>query len=248
MARGWRTPLLPKFTVPQVSEHASGPASRTASRAPKPSVTAPPVDSWTIRPVPSRSAWTVSVSLPRSRVGRAFSSLICTWMTAAPATLHVFAVVTSSSSVTGSAGTDALSDSAPVGATVMSGPAGRPVRFVVMSGRMPFRTCLTWENRPREASVHGRTAIEAYTAAAAREPQHTTADDHLIPLTGRRSRASSSGKPTDQMADLGASLAITAYSRLMLSAFCPACGALSSSQARGDAASGHGPSEVIRQV
>src|SRR5580658_5964844 len=41
-------------------------------------------------------------------------------MTAAPAASHSLAVPTSSSRVTGSAGTAALSASAPVGATVMS--------------------------------------------------------------------------------------------------------------------------------
>src|SRR5215831_4395967 len=41
-------------------------------------------------------------------------------MTAAPASWHSFAVVTSSSRVTGRAGTAALSASAPVGATVIS--------------------------------------------------------------------------------------------------------------------------------
>src|SRR5215470_18799842 len=42
-----------------------------------------------------------------------------TCTTAAPAAWHSFAVVTSSSSVTGSAGTAVLSASAPVGATVI---------------------------------------------------------------------------------------------------------------------------------
>src|ERR1035441_3526266 len=53
----------PKFTVPQVSEQASGSASSTASLLAKLSVTAPPVESWTMRSVPSRSAATVSASL-----------------------------------------------------------------------------------------------------------------------------------------------------------------------------------------
>src|SRR6202034_4353643 len=119
----------PKLTVPQVSEQASGPASRTASRSAKLSVTAPPVESCTMRSVPSRSAATVSASLPRSSVGRAASSLMCTWMTAAPAASHSLAVVTSSSRVTGSAGTTALSASAPVGATVIRVPA--------MAARLP---------------------------------------------------------------------------------------------------------------
>src|SRR6185312_13305966 len=109
----------PKLTVPQVSEQASGAASRTASRLAKLSVTAPPVDSWTMRPVPSRSAATVSASLPTSSVGRAVSSLMCTWMTAAPAASHSLAVTTSSARVTGRAGVTALSASAPVGATVI---------------------------------------------------------------------------------------------------------------------------------
>jgi len=41
-----------------------------------------------MRLVPSRSAATVSASLLTSRVGRASSSLMCTWMTAAPAASH----------------------------------------------------------------------------------------------------------------------------------------------------------------
>src|SRR5215831_6546715 len=51
---------------------------------------------------------------------------MCTWMTAAPAAWHSLAVVTSSSRVTGSAGTADFCDSAPVGATVIivPGPVG----------------------------------------------------------------------------------------------------------------------------
>src|SRR5262249_29915392 len=51
---------------------------------------------------------------------------MCTWTTAAPAAWHSLAVVTSSSRVTGSAGTADFCDSAPVGATVISvpGPVG----------------------------------------------------------------------------------------------------------------------------
>ena len=116
---GFMKTSSPKLTVPQVSEQASGPASSTASRRSKLSVTAPPVDSWTIRSVASRRACTVSLSRPRSSVGFAAPSLMCTWMTAAPASRHSLAVLTSSSRVTGRAGTAALSDSAPVGATVI---------------------------------------------------------------------------------------------------------------------------------
>ena len=82
--------------------------------------TAPPVDSWTMRPVPSRSAATVSVSLPASRVGRAASSLMCTWITAAPAASHSLAVI--DQLVQGDRerpAQSALSASAPVGATVI---------------------------------------------------------------------------------------------------------------------------------
>src|ERR1700745_4124116 len=68
----------------------------------------------------SRSAWTVSLSRLRSRVGRARSSRIGTWMTEAPAASHSRAVFTSLFSVTGSPGCCSLSASAPVGATVMS--------------------------------------------------------------------------------------------------------------------------------
>src|ERR1022692_2719137 len=70
---------------------------------------------------------------------------MCTWITAAPAARHCFAAPTSSPRVTGSAGTAALSDSAPVGATVMSVAAwpvttagsGSAGLLEVMRGRMP---------------------------------------------------------------------------------------------------------------
>src|SRR5262245_14298003 len=72
---------------------------------------------------------------------------MCTWMTAAPAAWHSLAVVTSSSRVTGSAGTADFCDSAPVGATVISvpGPAGLAAAgdgpaagvWLVMTRRMP---------------------------------------------------------------------------------------------------------------
>src|SRR5579862_1881439 len=127
----WNT-SSPKLTVPQVSEQASGAASRTASRAAKPSVTAPPVESWTIRSVPARSAATVSARRAGSSVGRASSSLMCTWMTAAPAASHSLAVSTSSFSVTGSAGTADLPASAPVGATVIR------VLLAAMAARLPL--------------------------------------------------------------------------------------------------------------
>src|SRR6266568_4803744 len=122
----------PKLTVPQVSEQASGAASRTARRLAKLSVTAPPVDSWTMRPVPSRSAITVSVSLLTSSVGSAASFLMCTWMTAAPAASPSLAVTTSSFSVTGRAGTADLLASAPVGATVI-----RVFALPAMEGTVP---------------------------------------------------------------------------------------------------------------
>src|SRR5690242_17846947 len=117
--QGFMNTSSPKLTVPQVSEQASGAASSTARRRSKLSVTAPPVDSWTMRPVPSRTAATVSVSLPTSSVGWASSSLMWMWMTAAPAASHSLAATTSSVSVTGRAGAAALLASAPVGATVI---------------------------------------------------------------------------------------------------------------------------------
>jgi hypothetical protein len=49
--------------------------------------------------------------------------------------------------------------------------------------------------------MNGRSAIAAYAGAAAQEPQYSTADDHLIPLTGRRIHASASEEPMDQMAE-----------------------------------------------
>ena len=110
----------PKLTVPMVQDAMSGPASRTRSRSSSGSVTAPPLDSCTIRSVSVRSASTVARNRPRSSVGRAAASRMWTWITLAPTDWHSFAVVTSSARVTGSAGTSALADSAPVGATVIN--------------------------------------------------------------------------------------------------------------------------------
>src|SRR5690348_11937030 len=80
-------------------------------------------------------------------------------MTAAPAAWHSLAVVTSSSRVTGSAGTADFCDSAPVGATVISvpgpvalaaaGPGAAPAGvWLVMTRRMP----------PSGTAVQGSTA------------------------------------------------------------------------------------------
>src|SRR5215207_10940683 len=110
---------VPKLTVPIVQDAMSGSASRTRSRCSSGSVTAPPEESWTMSSVSARSAATVSRSRPRSSVGLAASSRMCTWMMLAPTASQSFPVATSSSSVTGRAGTSALADSAPVGATVM---------------------------------------------------------------------------------------------------------------------------------
>src|SRR3954451_21042985 len=120
----------PKFTVPSVSDAASGSASRTASRASNGSVTAPPLDSWTTRSLDSRTAATTSRTRPRSSVGRVSVSRMCRWMTAAPTAWQSRAVAATSSTVTGSAGTSALADSAPVGATVM--------RVLDVTGRVPL--------------------------------------------------------------------------------------------------------------
>ena len=100
-----RNTSSPKLTVPMVHEAISGPASSTASRAASGSVTAPPEESWTIRSVESRSAATVSRAAGPGR-GSAWpsSSRMWTWITLAPTASHSFAVATSSSRVTGSAG------------------------------------------------------------------------------------------------------------------------------------------------
>ena len=52
---GLRKTSSPKLTVPQVSEHESGSASRTVSRRGNGSCTLPPVESWTTSSVASRS-------------------------------------------------------------------------------------------------------------------------------------------------------------------------------------------------
>src|SRR5215472_13374847 len=165
----------PKLTVPQVSEQASGAASRTASRLAKLSVTAPPVDSWTMSPVPSRSAATVSASLPTSRVGWAASSLMCTWMTAAPAASHSLAVSTSSARVTGRAGTADLSASAPVGATVIRVLLPAMARTLPLAG---LGQVLAGEGQRlgqvRHPLLPGRRAVGLHL------------DDHRAGIPGRR--------------------------------------------------------------
>jgi hypothetical protein len=122
----FRNTPSPKLTVPIVQDAISGPASSTASRSDSGSVTAPPEDSWTIRSVDCRRAATVARSRPWSRVGWAWSSRMCTCTMAAPSASHSLAVATSSSSVTGSAGTAALLLSAPVGAIVIRVPVVIP--------------------------------------------------------------------------------------------------------------------------
>ena len=118
-SHGFMNTSEPQLTVPQVSETESGPASSTLSRASNGSVTAPPVESCTMRSVASRTAVTVSESWARSRVGRAAPSRMWMWMSAAPAASQAVAAATSSSRVAGSAGASDLAVSAPVGATVI---------------------------------------------------------------------------------------------------------------------------------
>src|SRR5579859_1508707 len=189
----------PKLTVPQVSDHASGAASSTASRSAKLSVTAPPVESWTIRSVPSRSAATVSVSRPRSRVGRAVRSLIWTWTTAAPAASHSLAVATSSSRVTGRAGTCALSASAPVGATVMSVlaamarrlPAGPRAALILdwrlSAGGLPRRQRQVLAGEGQRLGQIGQAGL------AIRRPVGVHLDHHRAAVPGRGQQAEQFG-------------------------------------------------------
>src|ERR1700761_6272110 len=77
-------------------------------------------------------------------------------MTEAPACWHSFAVVTSSSSVTGSAGTADFSSSAPVGATVIK------VAVPAMRECLPVRAVV---QRVREASVRVAGDVVAELAA-----------------------------------------------------------------------------------
>src|SRR5262249_48257229 len=149
-----------------------------------------------MRSVHSRSAATVSVSLATSSVGLAWASLMCTWMTAAPAAWHSLAVVTSSSRVTGSAGTADFWDSAPVGATVISVPGpvalatpdAEPAApdadpadgvWLVMTRRMP----------PSGTAVQGRRLINAGCGLHGPSARHFTDLDHdhvrfvPVPLT-----------------------------------------------------------------
>src|SRR6476661_1123476 len=117
---GLRKTPSPKFVVPHVSEHESGSASRTVRRFSSGSVMEPPVESWTMRSVASRTPSTASLRKAGSSVGWCSRSRTWMWMRAAPARSHATAVSTSSSGVVGSAGTSALAVSAPVGAMVIS--------------------------------------------------------------------------------------------------------------------------------
>src|SRR6266567_6778907 len=169
----------PKLTVPQVSEQASGAASKTASRLAKLSVTAPPVDSWTMRSVPSRSAATVSASLLPSSVGRAASSLMCTWMTAAPAASHSLAVTTSSPRVTGRAGAADLSASAPVGATVI-----RVVLLAAMARTLP-RAGLARRHGQMLPGERQRPGQVRHPVLPRRRPAGLHLDHHRAAVPGR---------------------------------------------------------------
>src|SRR3989442_4530534 len=190
----------PKLTVPQVSEQASGAASRTASRLAKLSVTAPPVDSWTMRSVPSRSAATVSASLRMSSVGRAASSLMCTWMTAAPAAWHSLAVTTSSLTVTGRPGTADLSASAPVGATVI-----RVVVLPAMKGTLPSAG-LTRGHGQVLAGERQRLRQVRDPVPPGRRPVGLHLDHHHAVIPGR----------SEQAEQLGAGLAAAAGDQVLV--------------------------------
>ena len=58
---GLRKTSSPKFVVPQVRLQESGSASSTVSRFSRGSCTLPPVESWTMREVCSRSAATLAL-------------------------------------------------------------------------------------------------------------------------------------------------------------------------------------------
>ena len=139
----------PKLTVPMVQQAMSGPASSTASRSASGSVTAPPVDSWTIRSVVSRSAATVSRSRPRSSVGRAPRRRGCgrgsRWRRA-PRTPWRWRPARRASPAAPDA--SALADSAPVGATVINVRRGMPRSWHARTGRRrstgPGRNTRRW--------------------------------------------------------------------------------------------------------
>ncbi len=97
-------------------------------------------------------------------MGRCSSSRMCTWIIAAPAASHRWAVSTSSASVVGSCGQSAFVVSAPVGATVTSSLSeGALMAVIVSESRRPRRTrdrkihrCVPLSNAFFRQSVHGR--------------------------------------------------------------------------------------------
>ena len=74
------------------------------------------------------------------------------WIMAAPAASQALALETSSSRVTGSAGTSALLDSAPVGATVIKVWLLPPCRRSCHAGRSRGAACPTWTSPSRSTN------------------------------------------------------------------------------------------------
>ncbi len=139
----------PKLTVPQVSEHESGSASSTRSR-PRVAVTDPPS---TAGP-PARSAPAPPTPCPSAGPGRASARVVVADVNVdhgRTGRLAGLRAATSSSRVTGSAGTSALLASAPVGATVI----------IVLAA--PWRSCHAKgpaaAARPRCQQANSRRAL-----------------------------------------------------------------------------------------
>src|SRR5260370_11309017 len=113
-------------------------------------------------------------------------------MTAAPAASHSLAVTTSSSRVTGRAGTFALSASAPVGATVMSVlaamarrlPSG-PRAALILSWRLPPGG-LPGRQRQVLAGEGQRLGQVGQAGLAVRRPVGVHLDHHPAPVPRRR--------------------------------------------------------------
>ena len=206
--QGLRKTSSPKLVVPQVSEHESGSASSTVSRWSSGSCTLPPVDSWTISEVCSRSASTVALQAARVERRRGARRRGCAGgSSTAPAASQATAVSTSSSSVVGSCGKSALATSAPVGATVMRVPATEPFERAMADimaaarrrtdrGQRSYGATITsWPALTPATSRTSSTAVLRLTRASAIGPS-LVVPGHGGQLTRPAARPCSTSAPT----------------------------------------------------
>ena len=108
-----------KFSVPVVRLPISGFVFRGAARSASVAPAIPLVDVMTTSFVRFRILSTVSLKISNREVGFSSASRQCTWMIAAPACSHKYAVSEISSGVMGTCGLSFFRGTEPVGATVM---------------------------------------------------------------------------------------------------------------------------------